>query len=117
VVYNLHQAKMYAKDQGLIIVEGFFDCMRLHQAGIPNVVALMGSSLSEEQLSLIADAVGPQGKVTLMFDEDDAGRNCRNDVLTRLVDHVYVRVIHLGEEGMQPDALSDDNIRTLLGLE
>jgi len=38
VVYNLHRAKDHAKDQGLIVVEGFFDCMRLHQAGIPNVV-------------------------------------------------------------------------------
>jgi len=53
VVYNLHRAKDHAKDQGLIVVEGFFDCMRLHQAGIPNVVALMGSSLSVEQEALL----------------------------------------------------------------
>jgi DNA primase len=30
VVYNLHRAMDHAKDQGLIVVEGFFDCMRLH---------------------------------------------------------------------------------------
>ena len=59
VVYNLHRAKDHAKEQGLIVVEGFFDCMRLHQAGIPNVVALMGSSLSEEQEALLVAAVGP----------------------------------------------------------
>jgi hypothetical protein len=49
-----------------------------------------------------------------MFDEDEAGRHCRDDVLARIATHVYVRVISLGQEGMQPDQLSEDGIRTLL---
>jgi DNA primase len=68
VVYNLLRATKLAKGKGLILVEGSFDAMRLWQAGFPHVLALMGSSLSEEQLSLIADVVGPQGRVALMFD-------------------------------------------------
>jgi DNA primase len=75
----------------------------------------MGSSLSEEQLNLIADAVGPQGKVALMFDEDDAGRHCRDDAIDRLINRRYVRVMALGTAGTQPDALSDDVIHALLG--
>lgn len=44
--------------------------MKVWQAGFKNVVALMGSSLSEEQEILIVDAVGSQGKVILMLDGD-----------------------------------------------
>jgi DNA primase len=109
-VYNLHRAKDHAKDQGLIVVEGFFDCMRLHQAGISNIVALMGSSLSDEQEALIVAAVGPQGKVALMFDEDEAGWKGREDALARLSSRVHVKVIGLGEEGRQPDTVPEAEI-------
>jgi DNA primase len=115
VVYNLHRAKDHAKDQGLIVVEGFFDCMRLHQAGIPNVVALMGSSLSDEQEALIVATVGPQGKVALMFDEDEAGWKGREEALVRLSSRVHVKVVGLGEEGTQPDSLSPESMARYLG--
>ena len=84
------------------------------QAGYRNVVALGGSSLSEAQERLILDAVGPHGKVALMFDEDEAGWKCRDDVLARLSTRVYVRVIPLGDRGRQPDTLNDDDIDALL---
>jgi DNA primase len=115
VVYNLHRAKDHAKDQGLIVVEGFFDCIRLHQAGFPNVVALMGSSLSDEQEALIVAAVGPQGKVALMFDEDEAGWKGREEALLRLSSRVYVKVVGLGEGGTQPDGLSPETVARYLG--
>jgi DNA primase len=114
VVYNLHRAKELAKEKGLIVVEGFFDAMRLHEAGVRNVVALMGSSLSDVQERLIVESVGPGGKVALMFDEDEAGWKGREEVLSRLSGRVYVRVIGLGEEGTQPDGLGADAIQTLL---
>jgi hypothetical protein len=71
--------------------------------------------MSEAQEHLILDAVGSQGKVALMFDEDEAGRHCREKVLARLAIRVYVRVIPLGQEGRQPDQLSEDDIRARLG--
>lgn len=95
-------------DSGLILVEGVFDCMKVWQAGYKNVVALFGSSLSDEQEELIIKAVGANGKVYLMFDEDNAGHGCRSDVLERLSKNVFVRVIELGQEGMQPDKLSSE---------
>src|SRR5262249_16853187 len=73
VVFNLHRVHEVARAQGLIVVEGFFDVMRPWQAGVANAVALMGSSMSEEQAQLIVEAVGSQGCVALMFDEDPAG--------------------------------------------
>jgi DNA primase len=87
--------------------------MRLWQIGTKNVVALLGSALSPEQEALIMDAVGPVGKVILMFGEDDAGRVCCEDVLTRLSVQVYVKVIGLGAEGAQPDSLTDEDLRKL----
>ena len=114
VVYNLHRAKDHAKDQGLIVVEGFFDCMRLHQAGIPNVVALMGSSMSDEQEALIVETVGPEGKVALMFDEDEAGWKGREDAFSRLSSRVYVKMIGLGEEGRQPDSLDNEELTQIM---
>jgi DNA primase len=114
VVYNLHRAQEVAKKSGLIVVEGFFDAMRVWQAGFPNVVALMGSSMSEAQEELIVNAVGPHGLVALMLDEDEAGWKGSEEALARLSSRVYVWVIGLGEEGRQPDHLSHDEIRTLL---
>jgi Toprim domain len=39
----------------LVVVEGFFDCLRVHQAGFRNVVALMEASLSEVQEKLLLE--------------------------------------------------------------
>jgi DNA primase len=117
VVYNLHRAKVHAKEVGLIVVEGFFDAMRLHAAGFPNVVALMGSAMSDAQEELIVTTVGPDGKVTLMFDEDDAGWKGREEALSRLSSRVYVKVIGLGEEGRQPDSMGKDELtRVMRGI-
>ena len=114
VVWNLHRAREYAKEGGLIVVEGFFDCMRLWQSGFPNAAALMGSSLSAEQEELIVEAVGPKGKVALMFDEDEAGWKGREESLSRLSSRVFVKVIGLGDEGTQPDRLSEEEIKRLI---
>jgi DNA primase len=115
VVYNLHRAKAHAKDAGLIVVEGFFDAMRLWQAGFPQVVALMGSALSDAQEALIIEAVGPEGMVALLFDEDEAGWKGREDALSRLSSRAYVKVIGLGAEGRQPDGLSAEELTRCIG--
>jgi DNA primase len=114
VVYNLHRAKEHAKEAGLVVVEGFFDCMRLWQEGFPNVVALMGSALSEAQEELIVETVGPKGKVALMFDEDEAGWKGREDALSRLSSRVYAKVIGLGEEDRQPDSLGKEDLTRMM---
>jgi DNA primase len=114
VVYNLHRAQEHAKDAGLIVVEGFFDAMRVWQAGFPNVVALMGSALSEAQEELLVNAVGLGGKIALMLDEDEAGWKGREDALTRLSSRLYVRAIGLGGEGRQPDGLGTEELTRML---
>jgi DNA primase len=60
VVFILHRARELAKEQGLILVEGRFDWMKVWQAGFRNVVSLLGSSWSDEPERLILDAGRPR---------------------------------------------------------
>ena len=109
VLFNLHRAAEHA-DGGLIVVEGFFDCLKVHQAGFHNVVALMGSALSEPQQELI---LAHSDRIALMLDGDDAGTKCLREFYSRLRRRLYLREIHV-EPGEQPDSLTDDRIRELL---
>ncbi len=110
VLFNLHRARERAAD-GLIVVEGFFDCFRLHQAGYPNVVALMGSQASDAQLDLLTAATD---RAVLMFDGDDAGLNCTRDLWKRLRRRIFLKEVALGA-GQQPDMLDADALHRLLG--
>lgn len=109
VVWNLNRATICA-DRGLIVCEGYFGAMRVDQAGFPSVVALMGSSLSEEQEALLVAATD---RLALMFDGDEAGVAALRSVYARLRGRMYLREIHL-EQGEQPDNLPDERLQTLL---
>ena len=45
VLFNLHRAVAPGSQTG-IVVEGFFDCLKVHQAGFGSVVALMGAAFT-----------------------------------------------------------------------
>lgn len=111
VVYNLNQVSGHSPE-GLILVEGFFDVFNLWQAGFKNACALMGSKLSEYQEKLILDTTD---RVILMFDNDEAGQECAEDVLKRLVPKIYVRIVKLPPDKMQPDELTEEEIKKILG--
>lgn len=106
VLYNLHRVTAAE----VIIVEGFFDCMKVWQSLHPFVVALMGSSLSEHQEQLLLRRFT---KVTLLLDGDTAGREAAQGIAERLVHKVHVRIVDL-PDGQQPDQLSDDQLDGLL---
>ena len=115
VVFNLHRAGELAREsKGLIVTEGFFDCFTLWQGGFPNTVSVMGSSLSQRQKELLIDCVGPQGKLTLLFDSDEAGKTCLAECLLQLTPHVFVKAVMLPEDVGQPDELSEQQIHQLL---
>jgi DNA primase len=109
VLFNLQRA-IQSADRHLIVVEGFFDCFKVHQAGFPNVVALMGSTLSDGQEQLL---LAHADRLALFLDGDDAGTKCLREFYARLRRRMYLREIHL-EPGDQPDRLSEDRIRELL---
>lgn len=111
VLFNLHRAQEHA-EAGLVVVEGFFDCFKVHQAGFANVVALMGSQASDTQIDLLAAATD---RLVLMFDGDDAGLHCTRDFWKRVRRRLFLKEVSL-EPGQQPDMLDADAIRRLLGL-
>jgi DNA primase len=113
-LFNYHRAVTATTQESLVVVEGFFDCMKVWQAGFQRVVAIMGSSLSETQENLIVKAVGLHGKVLLMFDEDGAGRAGREKSAARLARNVPVKIVQLDAEGIQPDHLPACEIIALL---
>lgn len=89
------------------MVEGFFDVFRLYEMGYFNTVALMGSSLTKEQETLLKKVLRPDSKVVLLFDKDEAGVNCKDQVLSVLSDCCYVKVINLPDGITQPDQLKE----------
>jgi DNA primase len=109
-IFNLHSAKECAREHGLIVVEGYFDVIRLWQNGICHAVGLMGTSLSADQEAQLVEAVGPQGRITLMLDGDQSGRTCTTELLTRLSSHVFVKAVML-KDGIQPEHLSREEIQ------
>jgi DNA primase len=113
-VFNLHRALAVEPKGPWIVVEGYFGCIELWQAGYHRTVALMGSSLSETQAQLLANAVGPHGQIILMFDEDNAGRLGREKAARCLRRFAKVKVIRLPVEGTQPDHLDPVNLALLL---
>ena len=90
----------------VVVVEGFFDCMNVWQAANQTVVALMGSTLSDEQERLICDRFR---MVTLFLDGDEAGRTAAAGIAGRLMRRVYVHVVDL-PDGKQPDMLTPEEI-------
>ena len=55
LLISWHRARPHL-DRGLILVEGHWDVMKLHQAGYPNTVALNGSAISQPQRILLRQA-------------------------------------------------------------
>ena len=100
----------------LLVVEGFFDAIKLWQLGYRRTVALMGSRLYDAQVEDLVDiAGGAGGRILLFFDEDEAGRMGREEALAKLAPHAFVRVIQLSEEGLQPECLDAEQLEQLLG--
>lgn len=59
------------RSDGLVLVEGSLDAVRLHQHGIRNVVAVLGTGVSEKQAAIIS-RLKPR-RVVMLFDKDGAG--------------------------------------------
>jgi DNA primase len=111
-LFNIDRA---IKEPGpLVIVEGFFDCMKLHQLGCRKVVALMGSSMSAAQEELIKRHTDRNSQVIIMLDEDEAGRVGRDDVAVRLAKFCFVKVHEFGQDGTQPEQLSPEDLAEIL---
>jgi DNA primase len=106
-LFNMHRVK---GELSVVLVEGFFDCMKVQQAGF-SCVGLMGSTMSKAQEGLLAEHFG---HIVVMLDGDEAGRVAAQGVGHRLRRVVYqVDVIDL-QDNVQPDQISADEMHGLL---
>jgi DNA primase len=103
LLYNLHVAKhAMRKAERAILVEGYFDVLRLTLAGVEEVVAPLGTGLTGDQAELL-QRHAPQ--VVLLYDSDDAGLRATfraGDELLRHKVRVSVATLPAGED---PDTL------------
>jgi DNA primase len=101
VLYALHFARETAQKTGrIVVVEGYFDCLSLHQNGIENVVASCGTSLTAQQVSLMS-RFAPE--IVMNYDPDTAGQNAmRRSIDLLLAKGLRIRILHLPER-LDPD--------------
>jgi DNA primase len=114
-LYNIDRAIKEPADKPLVIVEGFFDCMKLHQSGYRKVVALMGSTMSAGQEELVRRHTNAGSHVIVMLDEDEAGKAGREDIAVRLAKFCFVKTHVFDQPGAQPDQLSAEGVVEILG--
>lgn len=91
VLYNCNRVRRMFKK--VYIVEGATDVITLSQAGVDNVVALLGTSLSDVQVKLLKEFE----KVTLILDSDDSGIKAGKKALDKLLG-AYVRLLPAGQD-------------------
>jgi DNA primase len=112
LLYGLNWARhAIRRDERLLLVEGYFDVVRLVLAGIESVVAPLGTALTEDQAAMIARQTK---NVFLLYDSDTAGQKATfraGDLL--LAQGVSVRVVTL-PEGEDPDTFVDTHGRAVL---
>jgi len=97
MLYNYHNAKEDSRNlKYVIVVEGFMDVIRLHIAGYNNVVALMGTSLTKEQISLLKRL---SNNIYLSLDGDNPGKKATYNVgLLLEKENINPKVIRLDND-------------------
>jgi len=105
-LYGIYFAKSaISKQNECILVEGYFDVLRMHQIGIENVVASSGTSLTMEQIRLVKRYTK---NITMLYDGDSAGIHAAlrgTDMI--LSEGMNVRVVVLPPEH-DPDTFGKD---------
>lgn len=105
VLYNYDKALPHIKEsKELILVEGPWDVARLWSYGICNVVAVMGSALTPEQLQL---AIQCAFRIKVFLDDDGAGKHGANRICNQLKPYVDVYTVS-SENGKDPDELTEE---------
>jgi DNA primase len=105
-LFGIDKARVAAAKSGrLVVVEGYTDVLALHQTGVVETVAIMGTALTEHQLAELARAAGAEGVVYLALDADSSGQQAmlRAAELAEQRD-VELRVVQM-PEGVDPAEL------------
>ena len=106
VLFNATKAREMAHTRGeVIVVEGYMDVVALSEAGIDNVVAPLGTALTQDQLRLLW-RMAPEP--TLCFDGDEAGRKAAHRALETALPNLSPG--HSLRFAFLPDGLDPDDL-------
>ncbi|MGB1285291.1 MAG: DNA primase [Aggregatilineales bacterium] len=113
VLFGLHRAKSSIRDTGTaVIVEGYLDAIQAHQAGYYNVVAQMGTALTETQLQILVPRYAK--KIVMALDSDAAGQNATRrslEVARRALEADYAGRLEVDIRILSmPDAKDPDDL-------
>ena len=116
-LYNLNKAQDYGADLPIIVVEGFKSVWRLYEYGIKNVVATMGSGITDGQ-QLLLQRFALKG-IVLLFDNDIAGVLAAEKAITDMKNSMDVYSIFIQEvdedgKGLDPADLTREQVHEYL---
>lgn len=101
VLYGLQAARRYASERdGVIIVEGYFDLLTLHQFGLKHSVAMLGTALTPQHIRTLRRYTK---NVITVFDPDPAGIQATLRTLPLLLEEEVTGKTVLLPEGEDPD--------------
>ena len=87
----------------IVLCEGYFDVIAMHQHGLKTAVAALGTAVSENHLEILSRFNKP---LVLLLDGDDAGRHAATRISTlQIPDNLDLRVAFIQQEGEDPDSL------------
>ena len=94
MLYGLDTAReAMTQSRRAIVVEGYTDCLAARQAGIDDVVAVLGTALGERHAKLLRRYAD---RIVLVLDGDDAGRRRANEILdVLLAEPIDVRIARM----------------------
>ncbi|MGX7106922.1 DNA primase [Hutsoniella sourekii] len=102
LIYNLYQARPAIRQADQVIIcEGYMDVIALHQAGFPQVVATMGTSLTQAHLDQLSKL---SSHLYLIFDGDEAGIKAtkRAFEMANAISHLQIKSVTI-PNGQDPD--------------
>jgi DNA primase len=102
ILYGMYQSRQaIAKQDECLLVEGYTDVISLHQGGVENVVSSSGTSLTEDQLRLIAQLTK---NLTILYDGDAAGIKAALRGLDMALSQSFNVQLVLLPDGEDPDS-------------
>jgi DNA primase len=105
LIFGLNKARDAIRKTGTaVVMEGYVDCIKAHQAGVLNAVATLGTALTEQHVAFLKRLAE---RVVLVYDGDDAGQKAAVKAVEKfLAQDVDLRVLTL-PENLDPDEFLD----------
>ncbi len=102
ILYGLHAAREKCRsEQSVFVVEGYFDLLSMHQFGIGNAVATLGTALTSEHVRRLK---GYAKRAFLVFDSDEAGIKAAHRTTGIFIDEGMEAAVVLLPTGHDPDS-------------